>query len=75
MRIHDLLATKQVSVYALAAGIGRSRTRTAAILQQHGASWFNVVKIAGVLGCKPEDIAEQMTLTERPLMEYGRWRE
>lgn len=45
------------------------------MLQQHGASWDNVTKIAAVLGVQPEDIAERATFRERPLMEYGKWRE
>ena len=75
MKIHDLLAAKQISPYALAKAIGLSRTRTVAILDQRGASWRNVVKIAGVLGVAPEDIAERTTLASRPMMAYGRWRE
>ena len=74
MKIHDLLTVKQVSVYALAQGIGLSRTRTAAILAQHGASWDNVTKIAQVLGVAPEDIAGRAQLAARPLMPYGQWR-
>ena len=73
MKVDDIRTAKGVSVFALARGIGLSRTRTAAMLAQHGAAWANVVKIAAVLGVAPEDLAEQMTLTARPLMAYGRW--
>ena len=75
MKIHDLLAIQDISPERLARGMGLSRTRVAAMLKQRGAAWENVAKIAIVLGCEPENIAERTTLASRPMMAYGRWRE
>ena len=74
MKVHDLLTQKGITGADLARVLHRSDTRVLAILlQQRGAAWSTIEKIARHLGVPPEEIAEQAVRVNAPLEKYGRW--
>ncbi len=74
MHVTDLIAKHGISTYAIAQRLGRSHTRTAAVLTQRGAAWSTIEAIAAVLGVTADELAERATLDSRPALPYGRWR-